>query len=48
MNPADWLTGYAVNQAAEWRAEADRLMNDYEYAQQQVAYWESEAKNNAA
>lgn len=44
MDAKDWLTAYALNQAAEWDAECGRLTSDLEYAQQQRAYWQGEAK----
>lgn len=42
-----WLLEYAKQQSAEWLAEADRLMNDYEYAQAQVECWDKEAQRYA-
>lgn len=42
-----WLVEYAKQQSAEWLAEYDRLMNDCEYAQTQVEYWEKEAQRYA-
>lgn len=38
-----WLVEYAKQQSAEY----DRLMNDCEYAQAQVEYWDKEAQRYA-